>query len=171
MWFRWTAPAALLLALAPAALGAQQAGSADASRRAVLEARRDSLENQIMARFIQQLREELHLDRRQVTQAERVMRDGAGRRRDLMRASSDLRSRMHRAVRDRTTTDATFAGLLAEHEALRQRENDVWRAEQDELGRIFSPRQQTQFLMLWARFQDEVRDIIVRQLRPPPTRQ
>jgi hypothetical protein len=155
---------ALGAVLMPAASQAQQ-GPPDAARRAAMEARRDSLETAIMQRFLDQLDRELALDAGQRTQTERVLRTNAVRRRHLMRASGDLRGRMVRAARDRATTDSVFAQLLADHEALRQRENEIWRLEQEELAGVLSPRQRTQFIMHWARFQEEVRDIIMQQMR------
>jgi Spy/CpxP family protein refolding chaperone len=152
----------VLLLVAPAA-SAQQ--GADPARRAALEARRDSLEAAVMQRFVDQLHRELRLDAEQRAQTERVLREGGLRRRELMRASGELRSRLHRAIRAADTPDAEFHRLLAEHETLRHRENELWRREQDELAGILSPRQRAQFLVQWVRFQDQVRDIIAQQLR------
>jgi Spy/CpxP family protein refolding chaperone len=154
----------LLMLLLPAAAQAQQS-SPDPSRRAAMEARRDSLENAIMQRFLVQLTRELKLDDAQRTQTERVLREGAVRRRELMHASGDLRSRLHRALRSTTSTDAEFTRLVAEHETLRQRDADLWRREQDELARILTPRQRAHFLVQWVRFQDSVREIISQQMR------
>jgi Spy/CpxP family protein refolding chaperone len=168
MMARLTVALLLCMALLPAAIQAQQGqGPPDPARRAAMEARRDSLENAIMQRFLDQLGRELVLDAEQRAQTERVLRDGAARRRDLMHASAELRMRLHRGSRDRTTSDAAFVRMLADHEALRQRENEIWRLEQDELARVLSPRQRAQFVMHWVRFQDEVRTIIMQQMRPP----
>jgi Spy/CpxP family protein refolding chaperone len=156
----------LALLLAPAVLQAQQ-GPPDPARRAAMEARRDSLENAIMLRFLGSLDRELGLDADQRTQLERAMRDGALRRRELMRATGELRGQLHRATRSAGTSDAEFNRLLAEHDALRQRESEIWRREQEELARVLSPRQRAQFLMHWVRFQDEVRDILMQQMRQP----
>jgi Spy/CpxP family protein refolding chaperone len=155
----------LLLLLVPGAARAQQ-GSQDPARRAAMEARRDSLETAIMQRFIDQLTRELRLDTDQRTQTERVLRDGAVRRRELMHASGELRARLHRALRSNTTADADFMRLVAEQEALRQREAELWRREQDELARVLTPRQRVHFLVQYARFHDNVREILSQQMRP-----
>jgi Spy/CpxP family protein refolding chaperone len=155
----------LLLLLVPSTADAQQ-GSPDPARRAAMEARRDSLETAIMQRFIDQLTRELRLDAEQRTQTERVLRDGAGRRRELMHSSGELRARLHRALRSNTTTDAEFLRLVTEQEALRQRESDLWRREQDELARVLTPRQRVHFLVQYARFHDSVREILSQQMRP-----
>jgi Spy/CpxP family protein refolding chaperone len=154
----------LALLVLPCWAGAQQ-GTPDPARRAALEARRDSLEAEVMQRFLEQLTRELKLDTDQRVQTERVLREGGLRRRELMRASAELRGRLFRAIRATDTPDAEFHRLLAEHENLRHRENDLWRREQDELARVLTPRQRAQFLVQWVRFQDQVREIISQQMR------
>jgi Spy/CpxP family protein refolding chaperone len=166
--------AALTIALLlPATAQAQQPGS-DPVRRAAMEARRDSLEAEIMNRFMTLLNRELRLDADQRARTERTLRAGADRRRDLMRASAELRGELHRALRSNATSDADFVRLLTEHETLRQRESELWRREQDELARILTPRQRAHFVVQWARFQESIRDIVIQQARPaggPPRSQ
>lgn len=154
----------LLCSCVPASVNGQQRG--DANRRAVLESRRDSLESELLSRFVVQLSRELSLTAEQRAGTDRILRSGAEQRRSLMRESGALRGRLQRALRESGTTDAEFNRLLAEHESLRQRESDFWRAEQDELARVLSPRQRTQFVMQWVRFQEQVRTIISQQLHP-----
>jgi Spy/CpxP family protein refolding chaperone len=154
----------LLVAAAPTGVSGQQ-GSQDQARRAALEARRDSLEAEVLNRFVEELTRELRLDAEQRVRTERALRIGAQRRRDLMRASGDLRGDMIRALRNPATTDADFTRLLARHESLRIRESDLWTREQNELAMVLTPRQRTQFIFHWARFQDNVRDILAQQVR------
>jgi Spy/CpxP family protein refolding chaperone len=142
-----------------------QQSSPDPARRAAIEARRDSLEAEILNRFVEQLTQELKLDANQRTRTERSLRVGAHRRRELMRASGELRGEIVRALRNSTTTDAEFNRLLAQQETLRQREHDLWTREQDDLARILTPRQRAQFIIQWARFQDNVREILADQMR------
>jgi Spy/CpxP family protein refolding chaperone len=153
-----------LMAVAPAAAMSQQS-SPDPARRAAMEARRDSLEAEILTRFVETLTKELKLDASQRSRTERSLRMGAHRRRELMRASGELRGEMVRALRSTATTDAEFNRLLAQQEMLRQREHDLWTREQDELARILNPRQRAQFVIQWARFQDNVREILADQMR------
>lgn len=155
---------AMMLAVAPSSGWAQQSPP-DPARRAAMEARRDSLETEILNRFVEQLTRELRLDADQKQRTERTLRIGAHRRRELMRASGELRGEMIRALRSSTTTDAEFTRLLAQQESLRLRENDLWTREQDELARILNPRQRAQFILQWARFQDNVREIVAQQMR------
>lgn len=150
----------------PASVHGQQRG--DAGRRAELEARRDSLESELLSRFVGQLSRELSLTAEQTSGTDRILRAGAEQRRVLMRESGALRGRLVRALREAGTTDAEFTSLLNEHEALRRREDELWRAEQDSLARVLSPRQRTQFVIQWVRFQEQVRTIISQQLRSSP---
>jgi hypothetical protein len=155
---------AALAVMAPVGLAAQQS-SPDQTRRAALEARRDSLEAEVMNRFVEQLTRELRLDAEQKTRTERALRMGAHRRRELMRTTSELRGEIVRALRNSATTDAEFNRLLAQQEMLRQREQDLWTREQDDLARILNPRQRAHFVVQWARFQENVRDIVAQQMR------
>ena len=153
---------ALFLTLMPAALHAQ---ATEQSRRAELAARRDSLEAEVVRKFVHRLARDLRLDANQRAQTEIVLRDSGVRRRELARASSQLRGRIYRAVRDTTTVDADFIRLLVDYEALSSREHELWRREQDELARILDPRQRAQFLLSWVRFQDDMREILSRRMR------
>lgn len=153
---------ALFLMLVPAALHGQQT---EQSRRDALAARRDSLEVEVVRKFVHRLARDLKLDASQRTRTELVLRESGVQRRDLSRASSQLRGRMYRAARDTTTSDADFIRLLAEYEALSSREHELWRREQDELALILDPRQRAQFLLSWVRFQDDMREILARRMR------
>ena len=153
---------ALFLVLVPAALHAQQTAQ---SRRAVLDARRDSLEVEVVRKFVHRLARDLELDASQQTRTVVVLRESGVRRRDLSRASSQLRSFIHRAARDTTTSDAEFIRLLGEYEVLSSREHELWRREQAELASILDPRQRAQFLLSWVRFQDDMREILSRRMR------
>lgn len=155
---------AALLLLAPLGAQGQQTGT-EAERRAALEARRDSLEAEVVRKFVQRLGRDLSLTQAQQTQTVRILQESGLRRRALSRESSQLRSRIYRAARDTTTADAEFVRLLAEYDALRAREHDLWRSDQTQLARVLQPRQRAQFLLSWSRFQDDIREIISRRMR------
>jgi hypothetical protein len=159
---RLVAAAVLAIAMIPSAAIGQDR---DQSRREALEARRDSLEAEVVHRFVRHLARDLHMTDDQRDRTERVLRESGLRRRALSLESSQLRGRLYRATRDSTTADAEFVRLLAEYQTLRTREHDLWRQDQAELARILDPRQRTQFLLAWARFQDDMREIIWRRLR------
>jgi hypothetical protein len=154
---------AIVLALMPAAAHAQQ--TEEQARRAASAARRDSLEAEIVQKFVQRLSRDLSLDASQRAQTERVLRESGAHRRELSRASSALRGRIYRTARDKSATEADFIRLLAEHESLRAREHDLWRRDQEELARFLNPRQRALFLLSWAHFQDDMRDILSRRMR------
>jgi hypothetical protein len=156
--------AAALFLLVPLPGQAQQTGS-DQERRAALEARRDSLEAEVVQKFVRRLTRELSLNSAQRTQLERMLKESGVQRRELSRASMHLRGRIYRAGRNQQTTDAEFVRLLEEHEALRVREHDLWRRDQEQLARFLNPRQRAMFLLSWAHFQDDMRDILSRRMR------
>ena len=164
----------MLLALLPAAASAQdrqQRQPPTPAQMAAYAARRDSLENDIVNKFIDQLTRELKLDAEQRTQTQRVLRESGVRRRELSNAVRELRGRMSRAGRDPATTDADFNRLLMEFENLRGREHTLWQREQDELARLYSPRQRVQFIGKWADYQESLQEILsdrLRQGRHPP---
>ena len=151
-----------MLLLMPAGLAAQQTES---SRRAEFEARRDSLEREVVRKFVEHLANDLALTEEQGTRTTAILLESGTRRRALMRESSALRSRLHRAARASDLTEPEYTRLLAEHETLRAREHDLWRREQDELSRVLTPKQRVQFIIAWAHFQDDMREIISRRLR------
>jgi hypothetical protein len=151
-----------LLFAMPATLAAQQG---DSARRAQMEARRDSLEREIVQKFVVRLTRDLRLDAEQRAQTERILTENGVRRRELMNQAGALRGRMFRATRAESTADTEFTRLLTEHEALRAREHDLWRREQEELARVLSPRQRVQFVTAWAHFQEEMREILSRRMR------
>lgn len=154
----------LLLLLVPAGARAQQTG-ADAERRAAYEARRDSLEAEVVRKFVARLARDLSLTAAQQTQTVRILQESGIRRRALSRETSQLRGRIYRSARDSATADAEFVRLLNEYDRLRTREHDLWRSDQAELARVLDPRQRAQFLLSWSRFQDDIREIISRRMR------
>lgn len=101
---------------------------------------------------------ELNLDASARGKLEQHLRTSGQDRRELARNTNDLRGRMMRASRDTTTTDADFRKMLADMTGLRQREEDLWKRDQDALSRILTPRQQTRFIFLWLRFNEQIRD-------------
>ncbi|MEX0906760.1 MAG: Spy/CpxP family protein refolding chaperone [Gemmatimonadota bacterium] len=149
-----------LLAIAPLAAPLEAQSRSDAERRAQAQARRDALEAEVLRRFVERLDDELDLTNEQRAQTERILAQYAGHRRDLNRASVELRGSLHRSLRSRGTDDTEFTQLLAHYEALRTREQELWRREQAELAAFFTPRQRVEFIVTWTRFQDTIREIM-----------
>jgi hypothetical protein len=162
----------LFLLLLPFAANAQQTSATaggrhggDPAKRAAEQAKRDSLELEIAKKFMTQLTRDLKLDATQRSHVERVLQESGVRKKELARATSELRGRMSRAANDKNTADPDFQKLLAEYEQLRVREHDVWRRDQEELARFLTPRQRVQFLAHWARFQESVKEIADQKVR------
>jgi Spy/CpxP family protein refolding chaperone len=155
----------LLLAFlaVPAAAGAQQGpprgGPPSAEQRAELEAR-------VVQRFIQQTSAELALNPETATRLEQVFREAMTERRQLARSAADLRGRLQRSVGNPATTDAQFARLLDELEAVRLREHEVMQREQGRLAELLTPRQRAILAMNWLRMQDNMRELMSRREGP-----
>lgn len=147
--------ALLALLLAPAAAVAQEGH----------DPRRDQLQRQIVQRFMGHVSNELNLDAATRAKLQQALKESGDSRRALAESTTDLRLKMLVASRDSTTSDAEFRRLLAEMTALRQREEDLWKKDQDALARILTPRQHARFVFMWLRFQEQVREMA---LRPPP---
>lgn len=154
---RRIAPLLILMAIAFAA-PAQAQRNSDA-RRAELQAYRDSLEAEVVQKFVGRLSRELRLNSTQRTTVEQVIRSGADRRHKLLSASSALQSRLIRAVRSDDTSSEEFQRLLASHEALRRHEHDSWTQDQQKLAAVLNPRQRAYFLLSWTHFQETLREI------------
>ncbi|CAN5761215.1 hypothetical protein BH23GEM10_BH23GEM10_10270 [soil metagenome] len=155
--------ALVLILLATASATPAQAQHDSAARRAALQAYRDSLETEVVHKFVARLSRDLRLNSAQRTTVEQVIRSGAERRRELMRASGELQGRLIRAVRSDDTSSDEFQRLLANHEALRRREHDSWTHDQQQLAAVLNPRQRAHFLLSWTHFQETLREIMSRR--------
>ncbi|MGQ0563218.1 MAG: hypothetical protein ACT443_15260 [Gemmatimonadota bacterium] len=145
-----------LVLLLPAALPAQNRPQ---------QQRRQELQREIGDRFMRQVAKQLRLDEATQSKLEQHLRQTGEQRRDLAERSQILRIQMVRAARDSATADAELRRLLSEATALRQKEEDLWQADQASLARILTPRQHVQFVFLWLRFTDQIRDMASRQGR------
>jgi Spy/CpxP family protein refolding chaperone len=152
------------LLMAPLSVQAQSAQNGQ------MGARRELLQRQIVRRFMDRATAELGLDAATRGKLEQQMRQSGEARRGLARNTADLRRRMIDATLDSTTADAEFKRLLSDMTALRQREEDLWRSDQDALSRILTPRQQARFVFMWLRFNEQIREIALQRpgMAPPP---
>ena len=137
-----------------------------ASAQAPERQRREQLEAQIVQRFLNHASNELQLDAGSRTRLEQHLRSTAPRRRSLAQNTVQLRGQMLRAVRDDSTPDAEFTRLIAEMTRLRDQEEAMWKADQEALSRILTPRQHARFVVMWIRFNEQVRDMAVGRGRP-----
>ena len=147
---RWLITAVLLLA--PMPLVAQRPGGPPPPRR-------EQLQKQISERFMDGVATQLKLDAATRAKLQEHLLKSGEQRRDLAERSQMLRIQMVRAARDSTTTDAELRKFINETTALKKSEDDIWRADQDALSRILTPRQHVQFMFMWLRLNDQIRDI------------
>jgi Spy/CpxP family protein refolding chaperone len=133
---------------------------------AAYEARRDSLENEVVGKFVDRMTRDLKLTPAERTQVEKVLAESGTRRHELLKASSHLRGRMRNAMRDAATTDAAFLALISEQNVLRDREHQLWVRDQEAMARILKPRQRVYFLTSWSTFQEDMRRIVADKMNP-----
>lgn len=132
--------------------------------------RRQELETQIVQRFLDNTASQLQLDADSRSRLEQHLRDSAPRRRALAQNTVQLRGQLLRAVRDETTSDAELTRLINEMTRLRDQEESLWKADQDALSRILTPRQHARFVIMWLRFNEQVRDLAQRRPDAGPGR-
>jgi Spy/CpxP family protein refolding chaperone len=156
----------LALLLAPVALQAQ--GQQVPGLPGEQRQRREELESQIVQRFLNHVATELQLDADSRARLEQHLRTTANRRRNLAQNTVQLRGQMLRAVRDESTPDPEFTRLINDMTRLRTQEDDMWKSDQESLSRILTPRQHARFVIMWIRFNEQIRDAAMR--RGPPAR-
>lgn len=125
--------------------------------------RREELEAEIVQRFLDRAALELKLDAGARTRLEQHLRQSAPPRRALAQSTVRLRGEMLRAVRDESTSDSEFTRLISEMTRLRDQEETMWKADQESLGRILTPRQHARFIVMWIRFNDQIRDVAMKR--------
>jgi hypothetical protein len=164
---RLTGIVALLLVLAPAGLAAQRPGS-EVGRRpgAWAPARRERLQQQIVARFMDRAAARLGLDTAGRARLERVIGANDLRRQELAREARLARTALVRAARDPSTPDAEYDRLLRRMANLRERDLRLWENEQTALAGVLTPRQRVQFMAMRLEFFDMVQRM--RGAAPPP---
>jgi Spy/CpxP family protein refolding chaperone len=128
------------------------------------EPRREALQAQIVQRFVTDASTRMGLDQERRDKLQQHLRDSGKQRRELVIRSAQLRRRMMESVRDSATSDVELRQLLAETVALRDQESELFKDEQESLSRFLTPRQQVEFVFMWLRFNDQIREMA---LRPP----
>lgn len=132
-------------------------------------AQRAALETQIMHRFVNRSGNQLGLDTSTRGQLERILRESSDQRRELTRRAGELRGALLAALRDPNTPDERFTEILRNLDDLRSQESKQWQQDQKALGKVLTPRQRAQFVLLWLRFQETIRDVISRRGGPDST--
>jgi hypothetical protein len=152
----------LLFGLFPAIGSAQMPGQPGQQRQ-----RREELEAQIGQRFLNHVATELELDAGARGRLEQHLRQTAARRRALAQNTVELRGQLLRAARDGNTPDSEFTRLINEMTRLRTQEDEMWKSDQESLARILTPRQHARFVIMWIRFNEQIRDAAMRRGGPP----
>jgi Spy/CpxP family protein refolding chaperone len=127
------------------------------------QARRDELEAEIVQRFLDRAAIELKLDAPARTRLEQHLRQSGPPRRALAQSTVRLRGEMLRAVRDENTGDSEFTRLINEMTRLRDQEETMWKSDQEALSRILTPRQHARFIVMWIRFNDQIREMTMKR--------
>ena len=148
-----------LMLLLPAMLPAQHPGPGGA--------RREALQGEVVRRFMNHVTNQLQLEQSVRGRLEQHLRASGEERRSLAQRSAEVRRQAMDALRDSSTNEADFRRLLSEMTALRQREENLWQADQETLSRILTPRQHVQFVFMWLRFNEQVRELARPQGGPP----
>jgi hypothetical protein len=130
--------------------------------------RREQLEAQIAQRFLNHVATELALQSNTRTRLEEHLRQSGPERRRLAQSTVQLRGQILRAVRNDATSDSEFSRLISEMTRLRDQEEDLWKNDQESLRRILTPRQHARFIVMWIRFNEQVRDMAMRRGNPRP---
>ena len=146
----------LVAALLPAAGQAQQIDRPGANRR--------QLEAQVFQRFVNRVSTDMRLDAGGRSRLEQHLRVSGDQRRQLAQQSAQMRRRLVELVRDSSSTDAEFDKLIVDFNALRAREEELWKRDQQALDRLFTPRQRAIFMLQWMQFNERLRDMV--QQRP-----
>ncbi len=170
MW----AIAALVGALAAGSARAQQdtarAGPAQPGPARVQEEREERLRAEVMRRFLEHASRELDLTEEQRRELAAELQGMHERRRALFREQREVRWQLDELARSVRGEDAEAQQLLRRTAELKGREAELWRDEQERIGRILKPHQQVRFLMMQERFAERVRALRQRRGldRPAP---
>ncbi len=169
---------ALALLLAPAALRAQQPGpfSAERPRRAPgarqlprgAALRRQQLQQQIFARFMDRAQQRLGLSEADRQRLEQVIRQNEVQRRALAREARQVRQQLAAAGRDPNTPQGEYDRLLSRVAELRERDLALWRNEQEQLATVLTPRQRAQFMAMRMEFAELVQRMRQRRAAAQP---
>lgn len=129
------------------------------------------LRERLMDRFLGHASRELELTAEQEQRLRREYGEIQAKRRSLIREQREVRRRLEGLNRGGEASDDEAKQLLRLAAELRAREAELWREEQERIGRVLTPGQQARFLMMQERFAERVRAMRERrQLERPPAR-
>lgn len=155
---RATMAVVVLLLTLPAGLTAQGGRG-----RQMQMNRRAQLESRVVQRFVEQSSREIGLDENERRRVGEWLESSQEKRRVLAADATETRRRLMDAVLDPRTDDATFRGILDDLDALREREHQQWKDDQDQLKSMLAPRKRAELTVRLLRLQDAIRTLIERR--------
>ncbi len=114
--------------------------------------RRQRLQQQVFARFMDRAQQRLGLSPADRVRLEQVIRANEAQRRELAREARAVRQQLNAAARDPATPQSEYDRLLGQVAELRQRDLALWRNEQAQLATVLNPRQRAQFMAMRMEF-------------------
>ena len=154
---RWARAWVLALALPATALAQEDA--TPAPRRAPTPAQHEEMRERVRMRFLDMAAERLELDATQRTQLASVLEQHHETRREIAEEGMRLRHEAADLLGTESPDGARAEQILDDLARLRERELDLWRAEQAALADLLTPTQRLELMAMQARFGERVRDI------------
>jgi len=114
--------------------------------------RRQQLQEQVFARFMERASQRLGLSPADRLRLEQVLRANEAQRRQLARQARAVRQALAAASRDPGTPQGEYERLLRQMADLRGRDLALWRNEQAQLSKVLTPRQRAQFMAMRIEF-------------------
>ncbi|HUF13807.1 MAG TPA: hypothetical protein VMN78_11950 [Longimicrobiales bacterium] len=149
-----------LLALAlPAGLAAQEGEQRRARGTASTAEQRAEMRERVETRFLDVAAERLELDATQKSRLAAVLRQNAEARRSVAEDGMRLRREAAELLRAESPDRARAESILNELTGLRERELQLWRAEQQSLADVLSATQRLELMALQARMHERVREM------------
>ena len=121
------------------------------------KAQEERLRHRLMGRFLDHASKELELTEDQTRRLHQEYREVQEKRRSLIREQRAVRLRLEALNQEGRASDAEARQLLQRASDLKAREAELWREEQERIGRVLTPAQQARFLVLQERFAERVR--------------
>lgn len=135
------------------------------------KAQEEQLRSRLMGRFLDHASEELDLSEDQTRRLHQEFGAMQEQRRSLIREQRAVRLRLEALNQEGRASDAEARELLQRAADLKAREAELWREEQDRIGRVLTPAQQARFLVLQERFAERVRQMRQDRRRGPGERE
>lgn len=155
---RWLVTTLIALAL-PTGASAQVGEPRPERRTAPTAEQRAEMRDRIETRFLDMAAERLELDASQRTRLGGVLEQNSENRREIAEEGLRLRREAAELLRTDSPDGAAAERILGQLTRLRERELDLWRAEQQALAGVLSPVQRLELMAMRARLNERVRDV------------